>query len=59
MTVMSDNRKAGRIIGTGAAIVLVVSVLAIIYMAMRPNVPVHSDSFVYLLAPPGSQNQSQ
>ena len=56
---MSDNRKVGRIIGTGAAVMLAVSVLAIIYMATRPNVPAHSDSVSYLLAPPGSQTQSQ
>ncbi len=41
---MADRQKTGRIVGTAAAIGLAISVLAIIYMAMRPNGPSHADS---------------
>jgi len=53
------KQKTGRIIGTAAATVLVVSLVAIIYMAMQPNVLAHGDSSLDLLPPPGSQTPSQ
>jgi hypothetical protein len=37
--VMADREKTGRIVGTVAAVGVVISVLAIIYMAMRPHGP--------------------
>jgi hypothetical protein len=56
---MADRHKTGRIIGTAAAIGLAVSVLAIIYMATRPNPPSHVDSNLHLLPPPAVQTPNQ
>ena len=52
---MSNREKTGRVVGTVAAIGVVISVLAIIYMAMRPHVPPKDNSNLYLLPPPAAQ----
>ena len=45
----------GRVVGTVAAIGVVISVLAIIYMATRPHVQPKDNSNLHLLPPPGAQ----
>ena len=55
---MANREKTGRIVGTVAAIGVVISVVAIIYMATRPNPPSHGDSNLHLLPPPAAQTQS-
>jgi hypothetical protein len=56
---MADKPNTGRIVGTAAAGVLVVSVLAIIFMATQPNVPSRGDSSLHLLPPPTGEVQGR
>jgi len=56
---MADREKTGRIVGTVAAVGVVISVLAIIYMATKPHGPPHSDSNLHLLPPPAVQTQGR
>ena len=56
---MADREKTGRIVRTVAAIGFVSSVLAIIYMATRPNAPSQGDSNLHLLPPPAAQAPNQ
>jgi hypothetical protein len=51
----SCSGKTGRIVGTVAGIGLAISVLAIIYMAMRPHVQPKDNSSLHLLLPPPAQ----
>ena len=57
--VMANREKTGRIVGTVAAVVLVISVLAIIYMATRPHTPSKDKSNLHLLPPPAVQTQGR
>ena len=50
--VMANREKTGRIVGTVAAIGVVISVLAIIYMATRPPAAPKDVSHLHLLLPP-------
>jgi hypothetical protein len=43
---MANREKTGRVVGTVAAIGIVISVLAIIYMAMRPHVQAKDNSYL-------------
>ena len=56
---MANREKTGRIVGTVAAIGLVISVLAIIYMVTRPHTPSKDDSNLRLLPPPAAQTPNQ
>ena len=56
---MADREKTGRIVGTVAAIGVVINVLAIIYMATRPNAPSKDESNLHPLPPPISQTPNQ
>jgi hypothetical protein len=59
MRPMDDKYNTGRIVGTASAGVLVVSVLAIIFMAAHPNVPSRGDSSLHLLPPPTAEVQGR
>jgi hypothetical protein len=52
---MANREKNGRIVGTIAAVGLVISVLAIIYMVMRPRGALKDNSQLHLLPPPSAQ----
>jgi hypothetical protein len=52
---MANREKTGRVVGTVAAIGVVISVLAIIYMATRPHVQAKDNSYLRLLPPPAAQ----
>ena len=56
---MANREKTGRIVGTVAAVVLVISVLAMIYMATRPHAPPKDDSQLHMLPPPAPQAPNQ
>jgi hypothetical protein len=56
---MADREKMGRIVGTVAAVGIVISVLAIICMATRPDGPSHSGSDLHLLPPAAVQTQGR
>ena len=58
-TRMANKHKTGRIVGTAGAIGLAISVLAMIYMATRPNPPSHGNSNLQLLPPPAAKSESQ
>jgi hypothetical protein len=52
---MANREKTGRVVGTVAAIGVVISVLAIVYMATRPHVQPKDNSNLHLLPPPAAQ----
>jgi hypothetical protein len=56
---MANREKTGRVVGTVAAVGLVISVLAIIYMATRPHAPAKDDSNLHLLPPAAGGTQSR
>jgi hypothetical protein len=56
---MSNREKTGRIVGTVAAVVLVISVLAIIYMATRPRGGLNDDSYLHLQLSPAAKGPNQ
>lgn len=53
--IIAHREKTGRIVGTA----LVISVLAIIYLATRPREPSKDDSNLHLLPPPAAQTPNQ
>jgi len=56
---IANREKTGRVVGTVAAICLIISVLAIVYMATRPRAPSKDDSKLQLLPPPAAQAPNQ
>jgi hypothetical protein len=56
---MDNREKTGRIVGMVAAVVLVISVLAIIYMATRPRAALKDDIYLHLQPTPAAKAPNQ